>query len=131
MKNVNDYTNPIDAYNFYKKNTNAAQEIISSLNFKSAQDLGAKVGQKFMFNSNQNNMAQNAMTNNQNKILGINKSLVSGLLVGAGVALVATNPKVQKAVVGTATKLLASLQGHIEEMKEQIHDAKAEMSEEE
>lgn len=51
-----------------------------------------------------------------------------GLLVGAGVALVLGNPTVQKAVVRGAMKLWAGLQYGVEEIKEQIEDIKAEMS---
>ena len=56
---------------------------------------------------------------------------LKGLLLGAGVALVATNPKVQKAVVSGAVKLWAAVQGGVEEIKEQVQDAKAELSREE
>lgn len=55
---------------------------------------------------------------------------VKGLLLGAGAALVLTNPTVQKAMVGGAVRLWAAVQGGIEEMKEQIEDVKAELSRE-
>lgn len=55
---------------------------------------------------------------------------LKGLLLGAGAALVLTNPAVQKAMVGGAVRLWAAVQGGIEEMKEQIEDVKAELSRE-
>lgn len=55
---------------------------------------------------------------------------LKGVAVGAGVVLVATNPTVQKAVVSGAVKLWAALQGGVEELKEQVQDAKAELSQE-
>ncbi|WP_320006954.1 YtxH domain-containing protein [Maridesulfovibrio sp.] len=51
---------------------------------------------------------------------------LKGFLVGAGVALVASNPKVQKAVISGAVKTWSAVQGGIEEAKEKIHDIKAE-----
>ncbi len=110
---------PIDAYNFYKKNIPAAQETIENMAFNSAQESSA-------------NFAQNLLpkANAKKSFLGMNTSLLAGLVLGAGAAIVASNPKVQKAVVGTSVKVWAGLQGHIEEMKEQIHDAKAELSQE-
>jgi hypothetical protein len=55
---------------------------------------------------------------------------VKGLLLGAGAALVLTNPAVQKALVGGAVRMWAAVQGGIEEIKEQIEDVKAELSRE-
>lgn len=55
---------------------------------------------------------------------------LKGLLLGAGAALVLTNPAVQKVMVGGAVRLWAAVQGGIEEMKEQIEDVKAELSRE-
>ena len=57
-----------------------------------------------------------------------NFDYLKGLVLGAGVALVATNPTVQKAVVSGAVKTWAALQGGVEELKEQVQDAKAELS---
>lgn len=51
---------------------------------------------------------------------------LKGFLIGAGLAIVATNPKVQKAVVSGAVKTWSAVQGGIEEAKEKIHDIKAE-----
>lgn len=56
---------------------------------------------------------------------------LKGLALGAGVALLVTNPKVQQAVVSGAVKLWAAIQGGVEEIKEQIQDVKAELSREE
>ena len=59
-----------------------------------------------------------------------NADYLKGLVLGAGVAVVATNPTVQKAVVSGAVKIWAALQGGVEELKEQVQDAKAELSQE-
>jgi hypothetical protein len=53
---------------------------------------------------------------------------LKGFLLGAGVTLVATNPKVRKTIVSGAVKLWAAVQGGVEELKEQVLDAKAELS---
>lgn len=55
---------------------------------------------------------------------------LKGLLLGAGVALVVTNPTVQKALIGGAVRVWAAVQGGMEEIKEQIEDVKAELSRE-
>ncbi|WP_419785971.1 YtxH domain-containing protein [Pseudodesulfovibrio sp.] len=55
---------------------------------------------------------------------------LKGLALGVGAALVVTNPTVQKAVVSGAVKAWAALQGGVEELKEQVQDAKAELSQE-
>ncbi len=130
----------IDAYNFYKKNEQAAQDAISSLDFTSAQNTSAKIGNTVMSNfskthtTNYKEANMNTTIQEQNstsvKSRLLKPSLMKGLLLGAGLALVATNPRVQKAVVGTGVKLWSSLQGHIEEMKEQVQDAKAELAQE-
>ncbi len=126
MSKSNSYNNnqqsPINAYNFYKKNEQAAQETINSMNFNSVQETSANFAQNIMPNSNNSQKAS---------FLGINTSLLTGLALGAGAAIIATNPKVQKAVVGTSVKIWSALQGHIEEMKEQVQDAKAELAQEE
>ncbi len=57
-----------------------------------------------------------------------NSSYLKGFVVGAGVALVLTNPSVQKALVAGVVKLWSAVQGSVEEVKEQIQDIKAEMS---
>lgn len=57
-----------------------------------------------------------------------NSGYLKGFVVGAGVALILTNPSVQKALVAGAVKLWSTVQGGVEEVKEQIQDIKAEMS---
>ncbi len=129
--NFGQYTGntPLDAYNFYKKNEQSAQNIISPMNFQSAQQTSANIGQSVMPPQDVNPQTTNNKTS-ANTILGMNKSLLTGLFLGAGVALVATNPKVQKAVIGGATKVWTNIQASIEEMKEQVEDAKAELAQE-
>jgi hypothetical protein len=53
---------------------------------------------------------------------------IKGLVLGAGLTFVLTNPKVQRALVKGAVSLWSSVQGGIEEVKEQIQDIKSEMS---
>lgn len=53
---------------------------------------------------------------------------IKGLLLGAAVTYLLTNPKVQRAMVKGAVTLWTSVQGSVEEVKEQIQDIKAEMS---
>lgn len=59
-----------------------------------------------------------------------NSGYLKGFLIGAGVTLVLTNPTVQKALVKGTVKVWSTLQGGVEEVKEQFRDVKAEMSEE-
>ncbi|PIE68766.1 MAG: hypothetical protein CSA21_05730 [Deltaproteobacteria bacterium] len=60
-----------------------------------------------------------------------NAGYVKGLVLGAGATLLLTNPTVQKAVVRSTVKLWSFIQGGVEEVKEQFHDIKAEMGQEE
>ncbi len=57
-----------------------------------------------------------------------NSSYLKGLLLGAGVTLLLTNPTVQKTMVRGAVKLWSGVQYGMEEIKEQIQDMKAELS---
>ncbi len=57
-----------------------------------------------------------------------NSGYLKGFVVGAGLTLVLTNPAVQKAMVQAGVRLWSTVQGGMEEVKEQIHDVKAEMS---
>ena len=52
---------------------------------------------------------------------------IKGLLLGAGLAYLVTNPKVQRTVVKGAVTLWSTVQGGFEEVKEQIMDIKSEM----
>jgi hypothetical protein len=57
-----------------------------------------------------------------------NPSYIKGLLIGAGAALLVTNPTVQNAVVKGAVAAWSAVVGGIEEVKERVRDAKAERS---
>jgi hypothetical protein len=57
-----------------------------------------------------------------------NPSYVKGVVVGAGVTLLVTNPAVQNAVVKGAVAVWSGLVGGIEEIKERVRDARAEKS---
>jgi hypothetical protein len=52
---------------------------------------------------------------------------LKGMLIAAGVTLLAVNPTVQKTVLKGLAKAWSGLQYGVEEVKEQIHDIKAEM----
>lgn len=54
-------------------------------------------------------------------------SLVKGLLVGAGAAYLLTNETAQRAIMRTAVQVWAVLQNSVEELKERLHDAEAEV----
>lgn len=53
---------------------------------------------------------------------------IKGLVLGAGLTYLLTNPTMQKALVKGAVTLWTSVQGSLEEVKEQIQDIKSEMS---
>lgn len=53
---------------------------------------------------------------------------LKGVLLGAGLTYLLTNPKVQRALVKGAVTAWSAVQGGVEEVKEQIQDIKAEMS---
>jgi hypothetical protein len=57
-----------------------------------------------------------------------NSGYLKGLLVGAGIALLVTNPAIQRMLIAGSVKLWSSFQGGIEEVKEQVRDIQAEMS---
>lgn len=57
-----------------------------------------------------------------------NSSYLKGFVVGAGVAIILSNPAVQRAMVSGAVKLWTGMQGGVEEIKEHVKDIKAEIS---
>ncbi len=107
-------TNPINQYDYYKKSPQEMQNIISSMNFTSAQ----------------NSVSDFAFQKNQSAKLNT-PSFLKGLALGLGLGLLATNPTVQKAIIDSSLKVWGGIQNNIEEIKEQIQDAKAEISAEE
>ena len=56
-----------------------------------------------------------------------NPQFLKGVLLAAGVTMLATNPKVQKSVLTGLAKTWSGLQYGVEEVKEQINDIRAEM----
>ena len=60
-----------------------------------------------------------------------NSGYLRGFAVGAGMVLLLTNPAIQKALVSGVVKIWSAVQGGVEEVKEQIQDIKAEMSQKE
>ncbi|WP_419657300.1 hypothetical protein [Desulfosarcina variabilis] len=55
-----------------------------------------------------------------------NSSYLKGLLLGAGVTLLVTNPTVQNAVIKGSVAAWSAVVGGIEEVKERVRDARAE-----
>ncbi len=56
-----------------------------------------------------------------------NPRFIKGALIGAAVAYLLTNEKVQHATIKTAVKAWSLVQGGVEEMKERFRDAEAEL----
>ncbi|MFG1432803.1 hypothetical protein V5F44_18130 [Xanthobacter sp. V2C-8] len=55
-------------------------------------------------------------------------SLIKGLAVGAGAAYLLTNETAQRTILRTAVQIWSFLQGGVEELKERLHDAEAEVA---
>ncbi|MFS8037171.1 hypothetical protein ACI7BZ_09445 [Xanthobacter sp. AM11] len=55
-------------------------------------------------------------------------SLVKGLIIGAGAAYLLTNETAQRTLMRTAVQVWSLLQGSMEELKERLHDAEAEVA---
>ncbi|WP_454915873.1 hypothetical protein [Xanthobacter sediminis] len=55
-------------------------------------------------------------------------SLIKGLVVGAGAAYLLTNETAQRTILRTAVQVWSFLQGGVEELKERLHDAEAEVA---
>lgn len=62
-----------------------------------------------------------------NTSLLTNPRFIKGALIGAAVAYLLTNEKVQHATIKTAVKAWSLVQGGVEEMKERFRDAEAEL----
>ncbi len=56
------------------------------------------------------------------------KTYLAGLVIGVSLALVLSNPKVQKSLISGAVKCWNGVQGGVEEIKEKVKDAQAEFS---
>ncbi len=98
-------TNPINHYDYYKKSPAEMQNIVSNLNFESAQ----KSVSDFVFQKNQDNKLNTP-------------SFLKGLALGIGLGFLATNPTVQKAVIDGSLKVWNGIQSNVEEIKEQIQE---------
>lgn len=59
-----------------------------------------------------------------------NQAYIKGAVVGAAATLILTNPTVKKALVKGVVGIWETLQGGVEEFKEQIRDVQAEKGEE-
>lgn len=59
--------------------------------------------------------------------LGLGTPFVNGLLVGAAVAYILTNEDVQKTLFRGVARVIGTVQGGIEEMRERYRDAEAEI----
>lgn len=56
-------------------------------------------------------------------------SLVKGLLIGAGATFLLTNETAQRAIIRSVVHVWSAIQGGIEEVKERVRDAEAEVAE--
>jgi hypothetical protein len=65
--------------------------------------------------------------NRDGKTFGLNNKFLVGLAVGGAVAWVLTNENTQKTIIKTGMKLFSKIGGGVEEFKEKIMDAKAEI----
>lgn len=81
------------------------------------------------------NAAQGAQPGQQAPGAGLNwhqhpaaDSLIKGLVVGAGAAYLLTNETAQRTILRTAVQVWSFLQGSVEELKERLHDAEAEVA---
>lgn len=79
-------------------------------------------------NQNANNSAQNPI-DNQNNVNDsfFNGDFVKGALIGAGVTFLLTNKTTQKAIFNGFSKGSELVQAGMEELKERMEDAKAQM----
>ena len=57
-----------------------------------------------------------------------NPSYLKGFVIASGITLVAANPSVQQALIKGGLKIWTFFQGGVEEIKEQVQDVRAEMS---
>lgn len=111
----------------------------------SQQGMGMGMNQQFAGMHQAQNMGQNpyyGQNMGQNYGYGQNSSflpkislfgetpsdkLLRGLLIGGAAAYILTNENAQKAIIKTGVKLFGALAGGVEEFKEKIMDAKAEI----
>ncbi len=90
---------------------------------------GINMGQQMQQNPYYGQYAQSYVPKTSLNIFGETPSdkLLRGLLIGGVAAYILTNESAQKAIIKTGVKLFGSLAGGIEEFKEKIMDAKAEL----
>lgn len=55
-----------------------------------------------------------------------NDAFIKGVMVGAGIAIILGNDKVQRTLIRAATRVWNAVQGEIEEVKERFRDAESE-----
>lgn len=111
------------AYRNYKYNPQASNNLLENINFTNAPD--------FIKDLTTMNQKNTAAASSAKTPLYKSPSFLKGVLLGAGLAYIATNKTVQQAVISASVRMFASVQGSFEEMKEQIQDIKAEISSEE
>lgn len=66
-------------------------------------------------------------TQKSNSTFGLNNKFLIGLAVGGAAAWLLTNENAQKTIIKTGVKLFSKIGGGVEELKEKIMDAKAEI----
>lgn len=60
-----------------------------------------------------------------------NQSYLKGLIAGAGITFLLTNPAMKRSIIKGVVGLTSAVQGGVEEVKEQVQDIKAEMGQKE
>lgn len=109
----------LSAYKTYKYNPQASRALFQNFKFTNAPD--------FIKDFPHMSIQDNTKTTTKTPLYK-NSSFLKGMLLGAGIAYIATNKTVQQAVLSASVRMAASVQGSFEEMKEQLQDIKAELS---
>ena len=114
-------TNPVNAGNAGIQNN----PYINNMNTPIANNTGMQNNP--YINQNANNMNNQMPVDAQNNDSFVNGDFVKGALIGAGIAFLLTNKTTQKAIFNGFSKGSELVQAGIEELKERMEDAKAQM----
>lgn len=100
-----------------------------SQNYKNRADQPIYTGTANPYYNQNTNATLNQTSLFDSTIFGVTPSdkFLRGLLLGGAAAYILTNENAQKAIIKTGIKLFGSLAGGVEEFKEKIVDAKAEL----
>lgn len=127
---MNNNQNPVDAQtNVNQVNQNNAgiqnNPYINNMNTPLVNN--ASMQNNPYINQNANNMNNQMPQDVQNNDSFVNGDFVKGALIGAGIAFLLTNKTTQQAIFNGFSKGSELVQAGIEELKERIEDAKAQM----